>query len=102
MPARRSVARGQGGGAGDLRVEAVRGGIVESVHRVSVAAVDDDGRLVARSGDPDFVTFLRSAAKPFQALPLVEDGAAERFGVGEEELALACASQNSEPAQVDL
>ena len=62
-------------------VEAVRGGIVESVHRVSVAVVDAGGRLVARSGDPDFVTFLRSAAKPFQALPLVEDGAAEHGGI---------------------
>ncbi len=87
---------------GALLVEAVRGGIVESVHRVSLAVVDADGRLVARAGDPDLVTFLRSAAKPFQGLPLVEDGAAERFGVTEEELALACASHNSEPAQVDL
>lgn len=87
---------------GDLRVEAVRGGIGESVHRVSVAIVDSRGRLVARAGDPDFVTFLRSAAKPFQALPLVEDGAAQRFRVTDEELALTCASHNSEPDQVEL
>ncbi|MBI2403681.1 MAG: asparaginase [Gemmatimonadetes bacterium] len=86
---------------GHLRVEAMRGELVESVHRVSVAVVDAEGRLVARAGDPDFVTFIRSAAKPFQALPLVEDGAAQRFGVTDEELALACASHNSEPAQVD-
>jgi len=45
---------------------------------------------------------MRSAAKPFQALPLVLDGAMERFGVSEEELALACASHNSERRQVDL
>ena len=84
-----------------LRVEALRGEIVESVHRVSVAVMDADGRLHASAGEPDFVTFIRSAAKPFQALPLVEDGAAQRFGVTEEELALACASHNSEPAQVE-
>jgi L-asparaginase II len=65
-----------------------------------VAVVDAGGRLVAQAGDPDFVTFFRSAAKPFQALPLVEDGAAERFDVTDPELALACASHNSEPAQV--
>jgi L-asparaginase II len=46
------------------------------------------------------VTFWRSAAKPFQALPLIEDGAAERFGLTSEELALACASHSSEPEQV--
>lgn len=84
-----------------LVVESRRGGFVESVHRVSVAVVDVAGRLVARAGDPDIATFMRSAAKPFQALPLIEDGAAERFGVSQEELALACASHNSEPAQVN-
>jgi len=86
---------------GGMLVESLRGGIVESVHRVSVAVVDAGGRLRATAGDPDFVTFLRSAAKPFQALPLVEDGAADRFAVTDEELSLACASHNSEPAQVD-
>jgi len=58
------------------------------------------GGLVARAGDPELVTFWRSAAKPFQALPLVADGAADRFGLTSEELALACASHSSEPAQV--
>jgi L-asparaginase II len=86
----------------ELLVQSLRGRVVESVHRVSVAVVDAGGRLHARSGDPELVTFARSAAKPFQALPLLEDGAAERFGVREDELALICASHNSEPAQVEL
>ena len=81
----------------DLRIEATRGGLVESVHRVSVAVVQADGRLVAEAGDPAHVTFWRSAAKPFQALPLVEDGAADGLGVTQPELALACASHSSEP-----
>lgn len=80
-----------------LRLESTRGGLVESVHRVHVAVTDADGRLLAGAGDPDLVTFWRSAAKPFQAIPLVADGAADRFGFGRRELALACASHSSEP-----
>lgn len=80
----------------DLRVEATRGDLVESVHRVDAAIVGSDGRLLAAAGNPELLTWWRSAAKPFQALPLVQDGAADRFGVGEEELALACASHSSE------
>jgi len=83
-----------------MKVEQVRGGVVEAWHDVHVAVVDPGGRLVARTGDPDLVTFWRSAAKPFQALPLVEDGVVERFGLTGEDLALACASHSSEPGQV--
>src|SRR5438034_2120230 len=83
-------------------VESWRGPIVESRHRVHVAVVDSEGRLVARAGDPDLVTFWRWAAKPFQALPLVVDGAADRCGLGSEELAIACASHSSELRQVGL
>src|SRR6266496_379141 len=83
-------------------VESHRGTILESRHRVHVAVVDTNGRLVAHAGDPEYRTFWRSAAKPFQALPLVEDGVAERFGLSRQDLALACASHSSEPAQVAL
>jgi len=86
----------------ELLVQSLRGGVVESAHRVSAAVVDSSGRLKAKAGNPDLVTFARSAAKPFQALPLLEDGAAERFGVREDELALVCASHSSEPEQVEL
>src|SRR5712675_3148973 len=55
-----------------LFVELHRGTVLESRHRVHVAVVDASGRLVAQAGDPDYRTFWRSAAKPFQALPLVE------------------------------
>lgn len=79
-----------------FRVERTRGGIPESVHRVSAAVLDADGRLRAWVGDPDLITFWRSAAKPIQAIPLVEDGVLEHYGLGSEELALACASHSSE------
>ena len=85
-----------------MRVEQVRGGVVEAVHDVHVAVVDAPGRLVAGAGDPELVTFWRSAAKPFQAVPLVEDGVVERFGLTTAHLALACASHSSEPGQVAL
>src|SRR5947209_16457647 len=85
-----------------MKVEQVRGAVVEAWHDVHVAVVDPGGRLVARTGDPDLVTFWRSAAKPFQALPLVEDGVVERFELTRQDLALACASHSSEPGQVAL
>jgi len=81
-------------------VELRRGSVVESRHRVHVAVVDEQGALVAHAGDPAFVTFWRSAAKPFQAMPLIDDGAADRFRLDREDLALVCASHSSEPAQV--
>jgi L-asparaginase II len=83
-------------------VETRRGAIPESRHVVHAAVVDGDGRLVAHAGEPELVTFWRSAAKPFQALPLLLDGAAERFDLTREQLALACASHSSEPQQVAL
>jgi len=83
-----------------MRVEQLRGGVVEAVHDIHAAVLDARGRLVARAGDPDLVTFWRSAAKPIQALPLVEDGVADRFAFTSEELALVCASHSSEPGQV--
>ncbi len=83
-------------------VEQVRNGLRESSHRVSAAVVSADGSLALSWGDPHLVTFMRSAAKPFQALPLLQDGAAERFHISPRELALVCASHNSEHTQVDL
>jgi L-asparaginase II len=78
-------------------VEAWRGDTVESIHRGSVAVVDGDGVLVAALGDIERPVFARSAIKLLQALPLVESGAADRLGLGDEELALACASHSGEP-----
>jgi L-asparaginase II len=77
--------------------EVWRGRIVESRHRGHVAAVDGDGKLIARLGEPETVTYLRSSAKPFQALPLVASGAADRFGFEPREIAVACGSHSGEP-----
>lgn len=81
-------------------VEVWRGDRVESRHRVSVCAMDAEGRVVASAGDPSLVAFWRSCAKFFQAMPLISSGGADALGVGGEELALACASHNGEPRHV--
>jgi L-asparaginase II len=86
----------------ELRIEATRGDLVESVHRVSLAVVSPESRLVASAGDPSRIAFWRSSAKPFQAMPLVDDGAADALGVTPAELALACASHSSEPRHLEV
>jgi L-asparaginase II len=86
----------------ELRILATRGGLSESTHRVVAAVVDRDGQVIASSGNTEQVSWWRSAAKPFQALPILQDGAAERFALSDEELALACASHNSEPRHLQV
>ncbi|HEX9950549.1 MAG TPA: asparaginase [Rubricoccaceae bacterium] len=76
--------------------EVTRGALVESVHLGHVAAVTGDGRLAFALGDPEQVVFLRSSAKPVQAFPSVHEGAAERFGFTDREVALSCGSHEGE------
>ena len=85
-----------------VAVEVWRGDRVESRHRVRVCVLDARGGVVMAVGDVDEPVFPRSAVKPFQALALVETGAADAFGVSGAELALACASHGGEPDQVAL
>jgi L-asparaginase II len=78
-----------------------RGNEVENTHAAHVAVVDVEGRIVASFGDPSRMTLARSAAKPAQALAVVETGALERFGFDDADLALMCASHNSEPRHIE-
>lgn len=78
--------------------EVTRGELVESTHPGIVVVADVTGRLLATHGDADHIAYFRSAAKPFQAVPLVASGAADAFGFGSEDLALACASHDATPA----
>lgn len=77
-------------------VEMYRGNAVENIHRGSLCAVDPLGRLIAEAGDIDAQIFPRSAIKSIQALALFESGAAEKFDLNDEELALACSSHHGE------
>jgi L-asparaginase II len=81
-------------------VEVLRGKLVESRHSGAVAVADADGKTVFAIGDVATPIFPRSAVKALQALPLVESGATERYGLGDEELALACASHSGEAEHV--
>jgi L-asparaginase II len=82
----------------DAPVVAVwRGELVESVHRGRYAVRDARGETVESLGDPESYVYLRSTAKPFQALPLVFSGAADAFRLADEEIAVACGSHSAEP-----
>lgn len=81
-------------------VNVYRSDRVESFHSGSIAVVDATGTLVAYAGDPSSRTYLRSAAKPFQVLPLLREGGREEYDLTDEELALICASHGGEPFHV--
>ena len=83
-------------------VEVLRGDRVESAHRGAGAVVDAAGRIALAFGDVDRPIYPRSAVKAFQALPLIESGAADRLGLDEAEIALACASHSGAEAHVAL
>ncbi len=87
--------------ANPVLVEATRGPMVESRHRGAVAVCDADGGQVFAAGDIDAPVYPRSAVKAIQALPLVESGAADRFGFGDREIALAQSSHSGEPGHVE-
>jgi L-asparaginase II len=82
-------------------VEATRGPCVESRHRGAVAVVDAQGAVLFAAGDIEQAVFPRSAVKALQALPLIESGAADRWGLTPPEIALACASHRGEPEHVE-
>ena len=79
-----------------ILVEVVRGHVVEALHRVHAVAVSD-GKVVASAGNPELETLFRSSAKPIQALPLVRS----MPGLGDAEIAIACASHLHRPDQLE-
>lgn len=79
-------------GQAPLQVTLRRGTISESVHRVHAVVCDGQGRVLLSAGDAGFETFIRSALKPFQALPFLSSGAADQMDVGERGIAISCAS----------
>jgi len=83
-------------------VEVWRGSVLESVHFGAAAIANSNGEIIAGWGDPELVTYPRSALKPIQAIPLVESGAAAARNLGPEHVAFACASHRGEPLHRDL
>lgn len=83
--------------ANPVLVEITRGPLVESIHRGAIAIANAAGEIVFSLGDIESPVYPRSSLKPIQALPLVESGAADAFGLSDEDVALACASHSGEP-----
>jgi L-asparaginase II len=83
-------------------VNVTRGELVESVHYGALAICDGTGRLYGYVGDPDVRAYLRSSAKPFQCLPLLESGAARHFGLDPQDIALVCASHSGMDEHVSV
>jgi len=79
----------------------IRGETVESVHFGSIAVVDSDGKLLYSLGDPYFITYLRSSAKPFQAIAVVESGAAKAFDLTPAEIAIIAGSHSGEEKHIE-
>lgn len=84
-----------------ILAEVTRGSTVESRHRGAAVVVDADGRVVLALGDVERPVFPRSAVKALQALPLLESGAADRYGLTPAEIALAVASHSGEQAHAE-
>jgi L-asparaginase II len=84
-----------------LLIEARRGPIVESRHRGHLSVVSGAGQTIAELGSPGTITFVRSSGKPFQAIPLITSGAADRFHFEEKEVSIACGSHSGEPIHVE-
>ncbi len=85
----------------EIIVEVTRGPIVECIHRGDIAVVGTDKRLKFFQGNPGKVTYLRSSAKPFQALNIVESGAYEELNLTPRELAVACGSHSASADHVE-
>ena len=81
-------------------IELYRGGTLECQHLGSVAVVNTQGRLIAQVGDPYWLCFTRSTLKALQALPLIQAGGVQHFGLESEHLALLCASHSGEEKHV--
>ncbi len=85
-----------------ILVKVYRKDTIESIHHGAVAVVDSSGKLLYAVGDPDFLTFLRSSAKPFQASVVVESGTSEAFGFTQQEMAIIAGSHNGEKKHVRI
>jgi len=87
--------------ANPILVEVTRGSMVESIHRGRAVAVAADGQILAAWGDREALVYPRSTNKALQALPLLETGAADAYGLTDEEIALACSSHQGEPMHTE-
>lgn len=84
----------------EIMIEVTRGSLVENIIRGHVAVVESGGRLAAHVGDADYLTYMRSTAKPLQASAAIECGAIDFFAISEDELAIMCGSHTGDAYHV--
>jgi L-asparaginase II len=82
-------------------VSVSRGELVESLHRGHIAVVDSRGKVLWQAGNPMYVTYFRSSAKPLQVLPIIESGAVDRYAINDRELTVMAASHHGEDCHVE-
>lgn len=85
----------------EVLVEEYRGGILENVHMGVLCGINEEGKVVYSVGNENHITFMRSAAKPFQAIPVIQHGVVEKFGLTPKEAALFAASQRGEKYHIE-
>lgn len=82
-------------------VEEYRGGVLENVHLGVLCGVSDQGEVIYEVGNAEHMTFLRSAAKPFQAIPVMKQNIAEKYGLTAAEAAMFAASHRGETYHIE-
>lgn len=85
----------------EILVKEYRGDIVECIHRGYICIVGDDGKVKCSIGDDNFVTYMRSSAKPIQAIPLIKRNIAEKYKLNDKELTVMTGSHRAEPFHVE-
>ena len=85
----------------ELLVEEYRGDLLECVHRGHICVVGEDGEVIYSIGDPDFITYMRSSAKPIQVLPLLVRNLDSKFNLNDKEITVMAASHRAQPWHVE-
>lgn len=83
-------------------VKEYRADILECVHNGHICIVNEQGSIQAYAGDPEYVAFTRSSAKPMQAIPSIRGGLADHYGLTDKEIAIMTASHRAEPAHTEV
>ncbi|MFR1708397.1 MAG: asparaginase [Clostridium sp.] len=84
----------------EILVEEYRGDLLECIHRGYICCVDECGQVIYSIGDPDFVTYMRSSAKPIQAIPLIKRGLDKKYNLSNKEITVMTGSHRAEPFHV--
>ncbi|HEY2491475.1 MAG TPA: asparaginase [Paenibacillus sp.] len=84
-----------------ILVKEYREGVMECAHSGHISIVDEQGKVIASAGDPHFITFTRSSAKPFQAIPAIRGGIVDYYKLSDKEIAIMTASHIGEPYHIE-